>query len=164
MKMIVYILIAPVLLVAGLYGWGLVLPEEHVVEVSREIWVAPDVLFARLIAFEEHPKWRRDVKSVVYDRVAQRVVEKSSMGELPYRVLKVEAARLLETEIDGGRSLGFGGTWRFHLAPAGGGTTLTITERGQVYSPMFRVMGKLFFAPEKTAKNYLEDLAESFEK
>lgn len=164
MKMIVYILIALGLLVAGLYGWGLALPEGHVVEVSREIWVAPDVVFARLIAFEEHPQWRRDVKSVAYDRVAQRVVEKNSMGELPYRVLKVEAARLLETEIDGGRSLGFGGTWRFQLIPAGGGTKVTITERGQVYSPMFRVMGKLFFAPEKTATHYLEDLAKSFEK
>ena len=163
MKMIVYLFIGLVVLVASLYAWGLVLPEDHVVEVSREIRVAPDLVFARLIAFEEHPKWRRDVKSVVFDRAAQRVVEKNSMGELPYRVVKLEAPRLLETEIDGGRELGFGGTWRVEVEESGSGTRVKITEQGRVYSLMFRVMGKLFFAPEKTATNYLEDLVKSYE-
>ena len=149
MKMIVYLFIGLVVLVASLYAWGLVLPEEHVVEVSREIRVAPDVVFARLVAFEEHPKWRRDVKSVVFDRAAQRVVEKNSMGELPYRVVK--------------RELGFGGTWRVEVEESGSGTRVKITEQGRVYSLMFRVMGKLFFAPEKTATNYLEDLVKSYQ-
>lgn len=164
MRMFRYSLIALVLLVAALYGWGMSLPEGHVAVVSREIWVAPDVVFARLIAFEEHPKWRSDVKSVTYSKVDQRMVVKSGGEERTYRITTLDAPRRLVTEIEGGRELGFGGTWTFELEPAGSGTKVKITERGQVYSPMFRVMGKLFFSPEKTATQYLADLAKSFEK
>ena len=34
----------------------------------------------------------------------------------------------------------FGGTWTIDLAPHGGETTVTITERGEVYNPAFRFM------------------------
>ncbi len=164
MRMIVCSLIALVLLVAALYGWGLTLQEGHIAVVSREIRIAPDAVFARLITFEEHPKWRSDLQSVTYNRLEQRIVVKNGSEEMTYRITKLEAPRTLVTEIEGGRELGFGGTWTFELEPAGSGTKVTITERGQVYSPMFRVMGKLFFSPENSATQYLVDLAKSFEK
>ncbi len=96
---------------------------------------------------------------VAYDFAAQRVVEKNSMGELPYRILKLEAPRLLVTEIDGGKDLGFGGTWTLTVVPCGGGSTVRIVERGSVYSMLFRVVSKLFIPNDKSAKTYLEDLA-----
>ncbi len=162
MRMIVYALVGLVVFAAVLYGWGWVLPEEHVVELSREFAAGPDAVFARIIDFEAAPKWRRDIKSVRYDRVAQRVVETNSMGEMPYRIVRVDAPRRLETEIDGGRALGFGGTWVFSVEAVGTGSRVQITERGRVYSALFRVMGKLFFPVDKTAREYLEDLEKSF--
>ena len=162
MRMLVYSLVGLVVLAAGLYGWGLVLPEEHLVELSREIGAGPDLVFARIVDFEAASQWRRDVKSVTYDRAAQRVVETNSMGEMPYRIVRLDAPRRLETEIDGGRELGFGGTWVFEVEPMGSGSRVKITERGRVYSALFRVMGKLFFPAEKTAREYLEDLEKSF--
>lgn len=160
--MLVYALVGLVVLAVGLYGWGWMLPEEHVVELSREVGAGPDLVFARIVDFEAASRWRRDVKSVTYDRAAQRVVEKNSMGELPYRIVRLDAPRRLETEIDGGLDLGFGGTWVFEVEAAGTCSRVKITERGRVYSAFFRVIGKLFFPADKTAREYLEDLEKSF--
>ncbi len=158
-KMILYAIGAVVLLALALYGWGLSLATDHEVRVSRNLTAPPGQVFATITNFADHPKWRSGVRSVDYDVTARRVVEKNSMGELPYRILKLDAPRLLVTEIDGGKDLGFGGTWVLTVAPANGGSLVTIVEQGRVYSPFFRVMSKLFFPIDKTAKTYLEDLA-----
>ena len=81
------------------------------------------------------------------------------MAELPYRILKLDAPRLLVSEIDGGKELGFGGTWVVTVAPTNGGSLVTIIEQGSVYSPFSLVMSKLFFPLDRTAKTYLDDLA-----
>jgi len=163
MRMAVYALAGFVLLILALYGWGLVLPEAHMVSVSRELNVPPMRVFERITDFAGHPEWRKEVKAVRVDGASGRVVEVNSMGELPYRVVRRECPRVLETRIDGGRDLGFGGTWLFEIDELGTGSRVTITERGEVYSPLFRVMGKLFFPVDQTARTYLEDLARSFD-
>jgi hypothetical protein len=55
--------------------------------------------------------------------------------------------------------LPFGGTWTRELAPAGGGTRLTITEDGFIRNPIFRVMSRLFFPSTGTINGYLRALA-----
>jgi hypothetical protein len=55
--------------------------------------------------------------------------------------------------------LPFGGTWTWELAPAGGGTRLTITEAGFIRNPIFRLMSRLFFPPTGTMEKYLRALA-----
>ncbi len=159
MKLILYALGTLVLLALALYGWGLSLPQDHEVKVIRNIPAPPDRVFAKIADFANHPQWRTGVTSVTYDAAAKRVVEKSSMGALPYRIVNLDPPRVLMTEIDGGKELGFGGVWVFTVEPFNGGSTVTIVERGSVYSPLFRVMSKLFFPSDKTAKTYLEDLA-----
>lgn len=57
--------------------------------------------------------------------------------------------------------LPFGGTWTFELAPSGAGTSLTITEDGEVYNVLFRTMQKLFFSPYKTIDRYQSELAKA---
>jgi hypothetical protein len=54
--------------------------------------------------------------------------------------------------------LPFGGTWTFDVAAAPGGTSLTITEDGEVYNPIFRFMSKTVFSPYKTIDTYQADL------
>ena len=137
------------------------LPEDHEVKLSRNFSASPEQVFENIAGFANHPKWRSGVTSVSYDPAAKSVVEKNSMGTLPYKILKMDAPRILVTEIDGGKELGFGGTWVFTLAPFKGGTALSITERGQVYGPFFRVMSKLFFPYDRTVKTYLDDLAKA---
>lgn len=164
MRIAIYCIVGFVLMFAALYGWGVALPAAHTVRVFRQVNASPEQVFERVTDFASHAKWRKDVKSVKFDASTSRVVEVNSMGELPYVVVRKESPTLLETRIDSGRELGFGGTWLFEFERSSGGTLVTITERGEVYSPMFRVMGKLFFPADKTAKSYLEDLALSFNR
>ena len=90
------------------------LPEDHEAKLSRNFSASPEQVFENIAGFANHPKWRSGVTSVSYDPAAKSVVEKNSMGTLPYKILKMDAPRILVTEIDGGKELGFGGTWFFH--------------------------------------------------
>jgi hypothetical protein len=58
------------------------------------------------------------------------------------------------------QKLPFGGTWTYELEPSAGGTSVTLTEDGEVYNPLFRVMQKLFFSPYKTIDTFLGNLKE----
>ena len=55
-------------------------------------------------------------------------------------------------------NLSFGGTWTFEIAPQDSGSEILITENGEIYNPLFRVMSKLFFSPTATIETYLADL------
>jgi hypothetical protein len=61
----------------------------------------------------------------------------------PFRcVVEQDAPRLLVRKIVGEKA--FGGTWTFEIAPEGHeASTLTITERGDVYNPLFRTAMRL---------------------
>jgi uncharacterized protein YndB with AHSA1/START domain len=52
----------------------------------------------------------------------------------------------------------FGGTWTFAITPDGSGARLTITERGEVYNPLFRFMARFVFGYTATMEGYLRSL------
>ena len=54
--------------------------------------------------------------------------------------------------------LPFGGTWTYEIAPTAGGSTLTITENGEVYNPIFSFMARFVFGYDGTMKTYLANL------
>ena len=58
----------------------------------------------------------------------------------------------------------FGGTWTFELAPAGSGTRVTITERGEVYNPIFRFMSRFIFGYTGTMESCLAALSRKFQR
>jgi hypothetical protein len=59
-------------------------------------------------------------------------------------------------------SLPFGGRWVYELEPTpSGGTRVTVTEEGEVYNPIFRVVSR-FMDQSATIKEYLTDLAGRF--
>jgi len=55
--------------------------------------------------------------------------------------------------------LPYGGTWTFFLEPMeGGGTRLSITENGEIYSAYFRFIGKYVIGHDATMNDYLHAL------
>jgi hypothetical protein len=50
------------------------------------------------------------------------------------------------------------GTWTFEFVPEGDGTRLTITERGEVYNPIFRFMSRFVFGHTATMDAFVENL------
>jgi hypothetical protein len=56
------------------------------------------------------------------------------------------------------KDLPFGGTWTYEFVPHGAGTTLTITERGEVYNPFFRFVSRFIVGQEGSIDRYFTAL------
>jgi uncharacterized protein YndB with AHSA1/START domain len=139
---------------------GFVLPKGHKASRARTYAVSPDMVFGAIADVRRYPEWRGDVRRVDIlpdDGLGLLFREHSSNGDVLLRFETVEKPRRLVARI-ADASLAFGGTWTYELRPDGQGTSLTITEDGEVYNPIFRVMQKLFFSPFKTIDRYQADL------
>jgi uncharacterized protein YndB with AHSA1/START domain len=145
-----------VLVVAALVvGW--LLPEAH--RASRQVTLkaSPEAVWSLITTVEAFPSWRSDVTTVqrLPDRDGRPVwIEEGSNGRLTLAVERSVPPRLLVTRI-ADPDLAFGGTWTYDVSPAPGGSTLTITEDGVIYNPLFRVMARFVFGYERTLEVYL---------
>ena len=88
---------------------------------------------------------------------ADAIREDGKNGEVTYRIERIEPDSKLVTRIDD-PSLAFGGAWTLDVKPAPDGASLTITEDGEIYNPIFRVMSKVIFSPYATIDTYQADL------
>jgi uncharacterized protein YndB with AHSA1/START domain len=137
---------------------GYALPVSHVAAREATLPVAPDRVFAALTDVEAFPRWRSGVERVETlarephprwrehgsDAITFEEVERAAPGRLVTRIADP--------------SLPFGGTWTYELTPDGAGTRLTITERGEVYNPVFRFLSRFVFGHTATIEQYLADL------
>ena len=146
-------------LLLAIVAFGYALPVAHVATRDAVLPAPPERIFAVLTDVEAFPKWRSDVQGVeVIARTPQvRWRERDSDGTITFEVQESEPPRRLVTRI-ADRTLPFGGAWTFTLQPADDGTRLTITENGEVYNPLFRVMSRFVFGHTATIDRYLEDL------
>lgn len=139
---------------------GYVLPKGHKASRTQTYGAPPDAVFGAITEVRRYPEWRSDVKQIEVlpdDGKGLLFREKGGNGDVLFRFESMERPRRLVTRI-ADPSLPFGGTWTYELQPSGAGTALTITEDGEVYNPIFRVMQKLFFSPYKTIDTYQADL------
>jgi hypothetical protein len=108
-------------------------------------------------------RWRPSVSAIDVSQRdgegrAMRFVERGDYGDTTLEVVaRTAPERQVVRVLDEG--MPFGGTWTWELAWAGDGTRLVITEEGFVRSPLFRVLGRLFFPPTATMDGYLRALA-----
>lgn len=150
-----------VLLVVVVTLAGMVLPQGHTASLSRRYAVTPDVVWQAITQVDQFASWRTELKSA--ERLAAkdgraRWKEKSGHDELTFEVMESVAPRRLLTRI-AEEGLPFGGTWTYELEPADGGTVLTITERGEVYNPIFRFVSRFVMGHKATIEKYHGNLA-----
>jgi hypothetical protein len=159
MKWLLIVVALLVLLALVAVVVGLLLPKAHQASSKAIIGARLEVVYAILVDFAAAPTWRRGVKKV--ELLAPRdgklsFKEWGDNGEMTYVVEESLPPRRLVTRIVDQSA--FGGTWTFELTPQGEATAVEITERGEVYNPMFRFMSTFFFSPTATLDHYLEDL------
>ena len=147
--------IAILVVVVLVAGW--LMPVRHRVSRQATFHAAPALVWELITNVEGFPAWRNDVKAV--ERLPERDgrpvwVEEGSNGRITYAVARVEPPSLLVVRI-ADVNLPFGGTWTYEIAPVSGGSTLTITEDGEIYNPIFRVMSRFVFGYESTITSYL---------
>lgn len=117
------------------------LPPSH--EASRSGFVAapPARVFALLADPKLAPRWRKGVHFVrVLDTEPRlRFQERSGQGSLVLEVEEAVAPTRLVIRTAPMRRMVFSGTWTYALAPEDDGTRVTLTERGEVRSPIARL-------------------------
>jgi hypothetical protein len=158
---IVGILVALVLIVVVV---GMLIPKSHVASASARYSVPPDSIWATLTDVKAFPTWRRDLKSVemLPDENGQLGWrETGSNGVIPFRVVESVPPRRLVARIADPK-LPFGGTWTYELTPAGTGTSLTITERGEIYNPIFRFVSRFVLGYTATMNGMLRAIGAKY--
>ena len=147
--------IAVLVVATLLVGW--LMPVRHRASRQAAFQVSPESVWELITKVEAFPSWRSDVKAV--ERLPDRDgrtgwVEEGSNGRITFAVERADSPRTLVTRI-ADPDLPFGGTWTYEISPTATGSTLTITEDGEIYNPIFRVISRFVFGYESAMAAYL---------
>ena len=109
--------------------------------------------------------WRTDLRDYKFFEQGGRhmVSETDRHGEtITYEVVESDApTRLKRTIAD--KKLPFGGSWTWNITPQGEHCSVTITEEGEVYNPVFRFVSRFVLGHTRTLDNYLAMLTAAAE-
>lgn len=158
MRWILWSITLLMLLLAALVLVGGLLPREHTVTRQVDLAAAPEAVFAVIADLEAMPAWRPGVVQVkrLADEAGLPAYREASVhGPVTY---VVREARPPVHLVLGMVAPGIEGTWTFDLAPADGGTRLTIRERAQIENPMVRFLSRFVTGYGKNMQAYLDAL------
>jgi hypothetical protein len=160
MKYLLWIVVPIATLVLLVFVVGWLLPVGHEVSRSADVRRSPHETYAVVADVESYPTWWSDMVRVeMLPPQEGRIRFRQHMNSGPVVVEVVEAsppARFVTRIADPDQP--FGGTWTWEIAPAGGGSSITITERGEVYNPLFRFMSRFVFGHTATLDSCLTAL------
>jgi len=160
MRWIVWVLAAVAIAAVIVVIVGYSLPKGHSVSRTATVTLPPDAVYALLADVDRYPTWRPGVKSLQRhpDREGRPAwTEEVSGMKIPLHFERMERPSLLVARI-ADPALPFGGTWSYRIAPAGGGSEVTITEDGEVYNPFFRFMSRFVFGHTATLDEFVKNL------
>lgn len=144
---------------------GTMLPREHTAVAERTFDQSPDEIWQRITDVAAFPKWRDDVTAVeILSTAGEPLTWRETWKRGEKVTMRVEESvpptRHVVAIAD--RHLPFGGTWTYELTPTGDGCTLRITEEGEVYNPIFRLVSRFFLDQTATMNHYLDRMQASF--
>ena len=162
---------ALILVVAVVVIIGMMLPQNHVAARMVRVRQTPEQVFAIISDVEKVPTWRADVTRVeiLPSENGHVMFREHGSDAVTYRVEASEAPRRRVVRI-ADANLPYGGTWTYEVTPATAAVTatsatpaapltqITITERGEVYNPIFRFMSRFVFSHHATIDAYLTAL------
>jgi len=81
-------------------------------------------------------------------------------GGVKFEVVESVPPKLLVRRVIGEKD--FGGTWTCEIASSPGGSTLTITENGEIYNAFFRFVSRFIIGYHRTIDGTMEALRKRF--
>ena len=148
--------------VAAVIAIGAFLPKAHVAAVSRQYSVPPDRLWQAITDVSHFSQWRPGLESAELLPPAEghiRWRERTRHDAMTFEVMESVPEQRLVTRI-ADEGLPFGGTWIYEIKPRETGTELSITERGEIYNPLFRFVARFILGYEGTMVKYHESLGQ----
>ncbi len=149
------------------YLVGLRQPIGHTVSRRLRLGQPPQAVWSIIRDHAREAEWNSRIKSVERkpDQDGHEVwrLHFTGAGNPPCTLETVEAeepTRMVRTIVDDKKV--FSGRWEFVITPADAGSILTLTEHGEIPSPLFRGMFRLFANPAMHIDMYLKALAAKF--
>jgi hypothetical protein len=135
MRWVIWTVVAPIGIVGTVAVIGYFLPVNHEASRSAEFTRPPEAVFALVSDLGNYRSWwdGAEVKSEVVESVPPSKLVTKIVGESA-----------------------FGGTWTMEIAPSGTGSRMTITERGEIYNPIFRALARFVFGYTGTMESLLK--------
>ncbi|HYM62685.1 MAG TPA: SRPBCC family protein [Thermoanaerobaculia bacterium] len=160
------VVVAVPILIAGV---GLALPRDHNASRSIVLHRPPDAIFRTIRDVASGPQWRRGLERVeMLDGADGRIGgrtrfrEHSGHNVVTFEVMVDAPPHRFVTRI-ADRNLPFGGSWTFDIDPIDAHSTrIAITERGEIYNPIFRTLARFVFGYTKSIDAYLVALGRRF--
>jgi hypothetical protein len=143
---------------------GYLLPVRHVASRSIIIRRNPEEVFALISNPQDAKSWRIGLQKVdlLEPREGRtRFAEVTEDGTITYEVAEVKPPVRMVTRISDSK-LPFGGSWIYEVSPVPGGCRLNITERGEIYNPVFRFASRIFLGHNRSLDKYLESVSRKF--
>jgi hypothetical protein len=139
---------------------GYALPKEHVANRKVVLRASPEEVFTLIAGPSD---WR----GMKYEQLSEsplkwRETEKSGDAIIYERTETIPSRRIVNRIAD--PKLPFGGSWTYEVASDGAGSSLTITENGEVYNPLFRFVSRFIMGHTATIEKYQRDLTAHFAK
>lgn len=134
MKWVVRIVVACIAVIALIALVGYFLPVAHEASRTAEFNTPPETVYALISDLKNYPTWWPE------NEVNVEVVEAVPPTKFVTRIVGKSA---------------FGGTWTTDIAPTSTGSRLTITERGEIYNPIFRTLARFVFGYASTMESCL---------
>jgi uncharacterized protein YndB with AHSA1/START domain len=144
---------------------GMFLPKQHVAISSVTLRQPPDSLWIVMFNLADYPAWWPDVRSMERrqdDAGGEIWVQTDTQGrELPLEMVKSDPPARLVMQIADER-LPFRGSWTYLIEPAAFGSMVTVTEEGEIFNPVFRLVARVFLGYHGTIDRYLQALGSRF--
>jgi len=164
MRYLFWTLAALLALVAVVTVIGYLLPVAHTASRDAVIAAPPADVYATISDVERYPQWWPEIARVEMlpaDSGRVRFREHMTSGPVVMEVDQAVVPTRFVTRI-ADPDQPFGGTWTIEFAPEGAGTRVTITERGEVYNPIFRFLSRFVFGYTGTMESCLGALERKF--
>jgi uncharacterized protein YndB with AHSA1/START domain len=151
-----------VVLAAAVVLIGARLPRRHTATRSLRLpRTTPEAVWAAITDIDAYPQWRPGMREVtrlsdVDGRTRWR--EDDRNGKITFEVVEADPPHRLVTRI-ADTGLPFGGGWTYLVEGNGGGGTLTVTEDGEVFNPVYRFVSRYLMGHTASLDRYLTALA-----
>ena len=140
---------------------GAMLPKEHSVSRMAHYNRSPADIWEVITDYAGQVAWRSDLLRVerLPNRGGREVwQETDKRGQaLDFETVESNSPRHLVRRI-ANENLQFGGAWTLDISDFGEVTSVTITENGEVYNPVFRFISRFIIGQTATIDGYLRDL------
>ena len=150
-----------VLLILIMWAVGRRLPEEHIASSTlRLAKTPPQTAWAVIEDVERYPEWSAVTKVERLPDRDGRVAWRQHMGRNSFvleRTRHDPPRALTLTVVDDAKF--FPGRWEYSIAPAGAGSTVTLTEHGRIHHAIPRFMMAYLMDPGMYLKKQLRSLA-----